>query len=73
MVHQLLGIDDRVDHLLRICAERWQLKPEVNDRLCRCAADIHDTVDGHIVGLERGTDVEVRQRYAVEGIDSLHL
>ena len=71
LVHLLLRVDERIDHLFRIAVYRRQIHREINARCIWRALDIHETIYADIVAGERATDVQVAQWHSVHHVFSL--
>ena len=71
LVHLLLRIDERIDHLFRITVYRRQVHREIYARCIWRALDIHETIYSDIVAGEGATDVQVAQRHSVHHVFSL--
>ena len=68
LVHLLGRIDDGADHLACVGGEAWQVEVEGYGGFAWCAGDIHEAVDGHVIGGEGAADIEVGEGHAVEGV-----
>ena len=73
LVHLLLSVDDRADHLLLIGIHGRHLKVEVHLRMDWLPSDVHQAVHTDGVTTERIADIQVGETHTVDGIDSLQI
>ena len=73
LVFLLLGVEQRVYHLLHVVRHIWHVKVEVHFGSFRLAGDVHQAVHAHVVVGERLSDVQVGKAYTVEHVESLQV